>query len=578
MTEPITSRTPLRFARGELVFGYRLVRKLGEGSFGAVWLAANEKGFEWALKLVSLQGSGGLKEFKALQLIKDRKINNTNLLKLIDYGLLDHEGNSLASSASPLDVEPTTQSRLAAATPPPVESPRSPQGTLAPDAKPCSNQTAVEQLAARETQGAAADTKTAEKHRAAWLVIVMEVGQLTLHQLQIQQTERAVSQKPHRSTRAVTRMGMTAGGSQTLRDGKPASVGDPLEEPLVPLPVSMVLPYLEQAARGLDYLHRHEIVHRDIKPQNIILVGDDAKVCDYGLASESTNSTATTIGCTPAYAAPEAINNRPVPASDQYSLAVTFIELITGRWPFFGVTQTAIYREKDEGRHNLSFITNKRMRAVLKRALAKLPQDRFATCSQFMQELIAAEKSNGRVWSPLQLAGIALAVLLLVLGAFGFAFPNEWWNSKPVVASPPIEKPVEVPAAEPDPQPIIEKIPANEIPDKPEIKPTLPVVQPTEALRQCCAVMMLSRLHSAMRSCPRVSCCASWKPKFRAQPIPPNGFSRCATKPKKTPRYSPPSSSGCSEIRIARRCRRVWKATSIEPLIRNFARSVCSAC
>ncbi len=457
VTDPIRSRPPLRFARGELVFGYRLVRKLGEGSFGTVWLAANDKGFEWALKFVSLQGSGGLKEFKALQLIKDRKINNTNLLKLIDYGLLDHEGNSLASSASPLPPVPASET----SSPPPKIDPlakaepvrNQPQGTLVPQSpKPSASQTAIEQLAARETQGASSDTKTTEKNNAAWLVIVMEVGQLTLHQLQLQQTERELAQKPHRQTRAVTRMGATAGGSQTLRDGKPVSA-EAFDEPLAPLPIALVLPYLEQAARGLDYLHRHEIVHRDIKPQNIILVADDAKVCDYGLASESTNSTATTIGCTPAYAAPEAINNRPVPASDQYSLAVTYIELVTGRWPFFGVTQTAIYREKDEGRHNLSFIRNRASRAVLKRALAKNPQDRFATCTEFTQKLAAAEKTAGSLFLSLPLAGAAFAVLLLFIGGAGWMYRNELWQQP----EPPIaqnnEQPQEIPANEPDPVP-----------------------------------------------------------------------------------------------------------------------------
>ncbi|WP_254508327.1 serine/threonine-protein kinase [Anatilimnocola floriformis] len=478
MTEPILSRPPLRFERGELVFGYRLVRKLGEGSFGAVWLAANEKGFEWALKFVSLQGSGGLKEFKALQLIKDRKINNTNLLKLIDYGLLDHDGNSLATSASPL-TEATTPVRRTIETDPGEPQRVTPQGTMLPAAKPSSNLTAVEQLA--ETQGAATDTKTGDKHRAAWLVIVMEVGQYTLHQLQLQHTERETARTPHRPTRAVTRMGVTAGDSQTIATSTPAVLSDPLEEPLVPLPAATVLPYLEQAARGLDYLHRHDIVHRDIKPQNIILVGDDAKVCDYGLASDSTSSTATTIGCTPAYAAPEAINNRPVPASDQYSLAVTYIELITGRWPFFGVTQTAIYREKDEGRHNLSFITNARSRAALKRALSKLPQDRFSTCTEFIQTLAAAEKSNGRVWSPVQVVGLALAVLLLLLGIFGFAFQGDWWQQKQVAAIPPrpIVPPIEIPANEPDPSPN-PMPPGKVLPTQPKIKPEVkPETPPT---------------------------------------------------------------------------------------------------
>ena len=165
MTEPFQSRSPLRFARGELVFGYRLVRKLGEGSFGSVWLAANEKGFEWALKFVSLQGNGGVKEFKALQLIKDRKINNTNLLKLIDYGLLDHDGNSLATSTSSPLLNPAPEQPASPAAELPRAEPANPtpsQGTMMPAVEKAAHRTEIEHLAARETQGAANDTKTNE--------------------------------------------------------------------------------------------------------------------------------------------------------------------------------------------------------------------------------------------------------------------------------------------------------------------------------------------------------------------------------------------------------------------------------
>lgn len=457
MTEPFQSRSPLRFARGELVFGYRLVRKLGEGSFGSVWLAANEKGFEWALKFVSLQGNGGVKEFKALQLIKDRKINNTNLLKLIDYGLLDHDGNSLATSTSSPLLNAAPEKPATPAADVPRAEPANPtpsQGTMMPVVEKAAHRTEVEHLAARETQGATNDTKTSEKHRASWLVIVMEVGQATLHQLQLQQTQRELAGNGN-SPRAVTRMGATGVRSPTLKDGQQPAV-DPVEEPLAPLPVSLVLPYLEQAARGLDYLHRHEIVHRDIKPQNIILVADDAKVCDYGLASEFSNSTATTIGCTPAYAAPEAINNRPVPASDQYSLAVTYIELVTGRWPFFGVTQTAIYREKDEGKHNLGFIPKASVREVLKRALSKLPENRFPTCGEFMQKLAAAENSATSVFPPKPFLVAASVLLAVVIAGFGWAYQSEAWNvlqsSGKSVQQAKVPA-VEIPAGEPDPVP-----------------------------------------------------------------------------------------------------------------------------
>ena len=96
MPQP-SSRQTVNFKIGDQpVPGYRLVRELGRGTFGIVWLAVTENGFERALKLVNLEQKGGKKEFRALRLIKDRKILHGNLLTLIDYWLLDREGAIIA--------------------------------------------------------------------------------------------------------------------------------------------------------------------------------------------------------------------------------------------------------------------------------------------------------------------------------------------------------------------------------------------------------------------------------------------------------------------------------------------------
>lgn len=429
------SRPTLKFASGELVFGYRLIRPLGKGSFGEVWLATNDKGFEWALKIVSLAGSGGKKEFRALQLIKDRKIKSTHLLKLIDYGLLDRDGTSLVVAPS---VE--TAPKIV-----PVPPPMPLRGTLFPT-EPIhpAARTSIEQLAARDTQQTQELTHDdlPDLHsRAAWLVIVMELGDRTLHELQLEETRRERSQRASRATRVANRSGTV------LRSGNPGSKKPSAqtsfqdsddEEPLAPLPVARILTYIDQAARGLDYLHRHEILHRDVKPQNIMLIDADAKLCDYGLASEFRNTTATTEGCSPAYAAPEAINNRPVPSSDQYSLAVTYVELVTGRWPFSGTTQTAIYREKDEGRHNLTFIRNRSTRRVLARALAKHPEDRYPTCTEFARELAAAENApQGSTLRPL-LKWLTAACCLSAVAGASFMYRDQIrdWFKRPL--APPV--------------------------------------------------------------------------------------------------------------------------------------------
>jgi len=99
-----------------------------------------------------------------------------------------------------------------------------------------------------------------------------------------------------------------------------------------------VLSLVEQAASALDYAHRHGIVHRDMKPANIMLdESNSAYVCDFGVAKVSDTKltqTGRTLG-TPAYMSPEQLYDRPVDGrSDQYSLAVMVFELLTGRHPF----------------------------------------------------------------------------------------------------------------------------------------------------------------------------------------------------------------------------------------------------
>ena len=110
------------------------------------------------------------------------------------------------------------------------------------------------------------------------------------------------------------------------------------------IPRDELLAYMEGAARGIDYLNQpiHDlgkglvrIIHGDIKPHNILIVGDAVQVCDFGLARaiESLRKTSTGMG-TFAYAAPELLDGKAVVGSDQYCLAVTYVELCTGDLPF----------------------------------------------------------------------------------------------------------------------------------------------------------------------------------------------------------------------------------------------------
>lgn len=425
------SRYTVTFKIGDQpVPGYRLARELGRGTFGVVWLAVTENGFERALKVVNLEQKGGKKEFRALRLIKDRKILHGNLLTLIDYWLLDRDGTILSTPNNiTLDTHvPAPKSGSAVSPGTLVSDDRTAQpqvkklapgiqGTMMPGNEP------THDFSVRDTfqQQRITDTTAAEENsNAIWLVVAMELGHKTLHDRQKEHTQvihsKTQTQVGKKGKTRVDNQDGTA-GSNTVADRKTTQQSNE-DDDLAPLPAEEVLPYMEQAARGLDYLHRCEIVHRDVKPQNIMLVGDVAKVCDYGLASELGDIRATTNAFTLPYAAPEAINkNQPTPASDQYSLAVTYVELRTGRWPFLSNTSTAVYAAKDTGIHHLKFVPNRNVRAVLKKALAKRPQDRFPTCGEFVKQLAKAEATKFNLFATLQAALALLAVVTVLFAA-----------------------------------------------------------------------------------------------------------------------------------------------------------------
>src|SRR4051812_46115777 len=111
--------------------GYTLIRELGRGAMGVVWLAQTDSGFERALKVINLTQRGGKKEYRGLRTIKQRKLLHGNLLTLIDYWLKDRDGKFIQDSdqldatdsffAPPSDKQPSAKQShpgsLAATTP-----------------------------------------------------------------------------------------------------------------------------------------------------------------------------------------------------------------------------------------------------------------------------------------------------------------------------------------------------------------------------------------------------------------------------------------------------------------------------
>ncbi len=193
---------------------------------------------------------------------------------------------------------------------------------------------------------------------------------------------------------------------------------------------------INQVAAALDYAHGQGVVHRDIKPDNIMLGSDgDAKITDFGVAkllSHQATQSDMMLG-TPNYMAPEQIDARGVDGrADQFALAVIAYELLTGERPFQADVLSSllvrILREEPTPPHLLNASLNERVAVVMARGLAKTPADRFANCAAFAKALALALTSCGN-WQPLMRA--AAGTLATVAG--------------PVAATPTLES-IEPPA------------------------------------------------------------------------------------------------------------------------------------
>ena len=172
-----------------------------------------------------------------------------------------------------------------------------------------------------------------------------------------------------------------------------------------PLPIPFAIQVLRDAARALAHAHRNGVVHRDVKPANIMLEDERVILTDFGISKVSaTTSSATTaarltdlgmvIG-TPHYMAPEQALGQPVDGrTDQYALAVVGFEMLTGQVPFDDVTPHAIIqRHINASPPDLASLRPDAPRhviAAISRALSKSPSNRFASVEEFAAALAGA--------------------------------------------------------------------------------------------------------------------------------------------------------------------------------------------
>ncbi|HTK09731.1 MAG TPA: serine/threonine-protein kinase [Ktedonobacteraceae bacterium] len=160
------------------------------------------------------------------------------------------------------------------------------------------------------------------------------------------------------------------------------------------LPLSLVVSYVNQIASALHYAHTRKLIHRDVKPENM-LIGEEQELLlsDFGIAlvsaSSSSQSTKGAAG-TMAYMAPEQIMGKPRMASDQYALGIVVYEWLCGERPFRGgfseLCAQHLYAPPPPLREKTSTISPRLEQIVLK-ALAKEPLKRYPTIRDFAEAL-----------------------------------------------------------------------------------------------------------------------------------------------------------------------------------------------
>ncbi|WP_187977086.1 Stk1 family PASTA domain-containing Ser/Thr kinase [Mycetocola sp. JXN-3] len=162
---------------------------------------------------------------------------------------------------------------------------------------------------------------------------------------------------------------------------------------------------------ALEYSHRAGVVHRDIKPGNIMLGADDAvKVMDFGIARAVSDTSATVaqttaILGTASYFSPEQAKGETVDArTDLYSTGVVLFEMLTGRAPFRGETAVAVaYQHVSEAPMRPSELNpgvSTALDMVVARALSKNRDDRYQSASEFREELLAAGRGQAPATRP----------------------------------------------------------------------------------------------------------------------------------------------------------------------------------
>ena len=264
---------------------------------------------------------------------------------------------------------------------------------------------------------------------------------------------------------------------KTLSDRKPQ---DP----------KMAVSIIAQVADALDYAHGEGIVHRDVKPANLMVRPDGRiKITDFGIArivSQTVTKTGSFIG-TVAYMSPEQIMSAKVDGkADQFSLGVIAYQMLGGGMPFTGDTIPALMHQimnvAPWPLHAVNSAVSPRTSEVIGKALAKNPDNRFASCTEFAGKLEESFGPDTDATATMHVARnqrpplVWIAAGLAVLGLLGVAW--HWW---PRADAPPNQTVADANTPAGIPKPAVESLP--NAPPAPESKtnPAVPKERKTDA-------------------------------------------------------------------------------------------------
>jgi serine/threonine protein kinase len=185
-----------------------------------------------------------------------------------------------------------------------------------------------------------------------------------------------------------------------------------------PLPLAAIERIVRQAALALQHAHDRQIIHQDVKPSNFLVHGDaehpsrlHLQLADFGVARfMMMTSESQVIRGTPTYMAPEQWDGHPVPATDQYALAVMAYEMLTGSPPFVGKGYQQLWHQHCHLPPSpLSMINPtlpQELDAILLRALEKNPERRFSSVSAFAHAFQRAVLNSGNIHQTLTITAL----------------------------------------------------------------------------------------------------------------------------------------------------------------------------